>query len=283
MPIYILVGPAAALIGIVSIFFVMRNRSTQKKSMYSSRRAQIERKVHAQRQRTLAPRGRGDKPPTAAEIAAAAPAAPSTPIYEAPPRQAWEAPAAPPPAYTAPAAPPAPAYEPPPAPSFEPAAEPSPFTAAPAEAPSSPEWATPAPGEPAWNPAPAPPMSAPAPDFTTPAPAPAPDYLTPRPAEPTVTAPAPAGGGASWEVVGGGQTAPAEPAAAGKQGGDQATGSSWQLSSGGQPTEGAEDGEEEAVKKPSAAVAVAQYAVLVVGLVMVLIGVLVMVANSKVT
>jgi hypothetical protein len=36
-------------------------------------------------------------------------------------------------------------------------------------------------------------------------------------------------------------------------------------------------------KKPSAAMALAQYAVLVVGLVMVLIGVLVMVANSKVT
>ena len=36
-------------------------------------------------------------------------------------------------------------------------------------------------------------------------------------------------------------------------------------------------------QKPSAAVGIAQYAVLVVGLVMVLIGVVVMVANSKVT
>jgi hypothetical protein len=42
--------------------------------------------------------------------------------------------------------------------------------------------------------------------------------------------------------------------------------------------------EEEVVKRPSGTlVAVAQYAILVVGLVMVLIGVLVMVANSHVT
>ena len=43
------------------------------------------------------------------------------------------------------------------------------------------------------------------------------------------------------------------------------------------------DGEAVEVKAPGAAMAVAQYAVLVVGLVMVLIGVVVMVANSKVT
>ena len=43
-------------------------------------------------------------------------------------------------------------------------------------------------------------------------------------------------------------------------------------------------GDEEAeVRRPSAIPAIAQYAVLVVGLVMVLIGVLVMVANSHVT
>jgi hypothetical protein len=47
--------------------------------------------------------------------------------------------------------------------------------------------------------------------------------------------------------------------------------------------EAADEGDEEAVRKPSAGMAIAQYAVLVVGLVMVLIGVLVMVANSKVT
>ena len=39
----------------------------------------------------------------------------------------------------------------------------------------------------------------------------------------------------------------------------------------------------EEVKAPSTTMAVAQYAVLVVGLVMILIGVLVMVANQKVT
>jgi hypothetical protein len=54
---------------------------------------------------------------------------------------------------------------------------------------------------------------------------------------------------------------------------------SWQLSSGNAP--GAEADDE--VKKPSATMAIAQYAVLVVGLVMVLIGVLVMVANSHAT
>jgi hypothetical protein len=54
---------------------------------------------------------------------------------------------------------------------------------------------------------------------------------------------------------------------------------SWQLSSGNAP--GAEADDE--VKKPSATMAIAQYAVLVVGLVMVLIGVLVMVANSHTT
>jgi hypothetical protein len=41
------------------------------------------------------------------------------------------------------------------------------------------------------------------------------------------------------------------------------------------------DEEEEGPRKPSAVLAIAQYAVLVVGLVMVLIGVVVMVANSR--
>jgi hypothetical protein len=59
----------------------------------------------------------------------------------------------------------------------------------------------------------------------------------------------------------------------------QATGA-WQLASG---EVAGDDADEDVVKKPSAAVAIAQYAVLVVGLVMVLIGVVVMVANSKVT
>ncbi len=284
MPVYFLVGPAAAVIGIVAIFFVMRNRSTQKKSMYSSRRGQIERKVQAARARTLAPRGHAPKP-SPAEMTAAAPVAPAgQSVYEAPaaqPRQAWEAPAAPPPP---PYTPPAPEYTPPPpppdfaAPAAAAAAPVSPFAepAAPEVPVSQPEWVTPAPSEPAWTPAPAA-----APDFTTPAPA-EPMVSTPAPAaEPVST---PAGGGASWEVVGAGAPAEAAVAAApdrGKKDGNQATGASWQLASGDAPTEG--DDEEDGVRKPGAAMAIAQYAVLVVGLVMVLIGVLVMVANSKVT
>jgi len=51
----------------------------------------------------------------------------------------------------------------------------------------------------------------------------------------------------------------------------------WQLASGEVAGEEPDDG----LRKPSAALAIAQYAVLVVGLVMVLIGVVVMVANSK--
>ena len=61
-----------------------------------------------------------------------------------------------------------------------------------------------------------------------------------------------------------------------KQRGDT---SSWQLASGDAPGEDLDD----EAKAPSSTVAIAQYAVLVVGLVMVLIGVLVMVANSHVT
>jgi len=279
MPVYIFVGPAAALIGIVAIFFVMRNRSTQKKSMYSSRRGQIERKVQAARARTLAPRGRSQKPPTSAEIAAASPMAPpGAPAYEAPaapPRQAWEQPAAPPaPEYAPP--PSAPEYMAPAAPAPAPPAAPFSEPYSPAPAPAQPEWSTPAPSEPAWTPAPAP-----APDFSAPAePAAA--------AEPATPVSTPAGGGASWEVVGGGAAQP-EPASEprGKKGKDepkqqQETGGAWSLSSGQAPGAAGEEGDEE-VKKPSAAMALAQYAVLVVGLVMVLIGVLVMVANSKVT
>src|SRR5712692_2806456 len=51
-------GPLVALIGIVAVVFVMRHRSVQTKSMYSARRGQIERKVRAARQRTLAPTGK---------------------------------------------------------------------------------------------------------------------------------------------------------------------------------------------------------------------------------
>ena len=268
---YLLAGPAVALIGIVAVMFVMRHKSTEKRSMYSSRRSQIEHKVKAARSRTLAPRGRSGRAPTSAEIAAAPPAAP---VYEAPavaPRQAWEVgpatsapafsppPAAGPPAYTPPA------YTPPAAPAqpFKPAET---FTAPPAEAPS---W-TPAPAEPSWTPSPAPPASSPAP---------AQPRVAPQPAA------TPSGGGASWSVVGEGQDATAEepaPKTKGKKKDKQAaaTGSPWQLASGEAATE---EGATEEAKAPNPAMAIAQYAVLVVGLVMVLIGVLVMVANSKVT
>ena len=99
-----------------------------------------------------------------------------------------------------------------------------------------------------------------------------------EPAQPAVTTPA--GGGASWSIVGdskdmSGGAAP-ETTRKGKQGGSSGP---WQLASGEAP--GTES--EEVVKAPSATVAVAQYAILVVGLVMVLIGVLVMIANSHVS
>jgi hypothetical protein len=95
----------------------------------------------------------------------------------------------------------------------------------------------------------------------------------------------PAGEGASWEIVGDAKAATAqEPARKSKDKKKDkqaaATGSAWQLASGEAATE--EDADDE-VKVPNPAMAIAQYAVLVVGLVMVLIGVLVMVANSKVT
>ena len=291
MPAYLLAGPAVALIGIVAIVFVMRHRSTEERSMYSSRRSQIQRKVQAARSRTLAPRGRSGKAPTEAEIAATQVGA--QPAYQAPvaPKQAWEMPATatayvappaePPPAYTPPAyTPPAQPAEPmpAPAPTFEPA------PAAPAT--EEPAW-TPAPAEPAWNPA----------ATSAPAPAPAEPISAPQPVS------TPAGGGASWEIVG--DVAPGQleeqdrgkgkdkekekdknkgkdrqkERAAAAAGGTAA----WSLASGDAAIEpGAED-EGEMVRVPNPAMAIAQYAVLVVGLVMVLIGVLVMVANSKVT
>src|SRR5579859_863296 len=184
MPIYIFAGPAVALIGILSVFFVLRHKSVEKRSMYSSRRSNLERKVKAARQRTLAPRGRSGKAPTEAEIAAAAPMA-AAPVYEAPRTQSWDMPAAPAPVYEPPAA--APAYEAPPPAPFAPA-EPS------TPAPSQPEW-TPAPAEAVWTPAP----SA--------------DNPRPREAEPAAAQPVvPAGEGAAWSIVG--EARPAEEAQA---------------------------------------------------------------------
>src|SRR6478752_5519134 len=72
----LLIGPAVAVIGIVAVFFVMRHKSVEKRSMYSARRSQIEHKVRAARQRTLAPGRRAekaDKGHAFEETAAAAP------------------------------------------------------------------------------------------------------------------------------------------------------------------------------------------------------------------
>jgi hypothetical protein len=277
MPIALIVGPAVALLGILAVVFVMRHKSVEKHSMYSARRSQIEHKVRAARERTLAPHGREEKPapPAAAEAMPPAPpvfeAAPPAPTftyepsaYEPPPAAAppvvqaqeapdsspWEVGPAAPEAPAAPPPPPAPLPPPPPPPAFEyPQPEPEPTYAA---APPSTEQA--------WTPAPAP--SEPLP-----------------PAEPVLTT-TPAGAGASWSVVDDtrGSTAEAEPADK-KKSRKEGPAGSWQLASGDAP--GTES--EEEIKRPSGTVAIAQYAVLVVGLVMVLIGVLVMVANSHST
>src|ERR1700682_2930003 len=55
MPVILLIGPAVAVIGLVAVVFVMRHKSVEKRSMYSARRSQIEHKVRAARQRTMAP------------------------------------------------------------------------------------------------------------------------------------------------------------------------------------------------------------------------------------
>src|SRR5258706_12951217 len=120
---YLLAGPAVALIGIVAVIFVMRHKSTDKRSMYSSRRSRMEHKVKAARSRTLAPHGRSGNAPTDDEIAAAAPVAPA---YQSPvaPRQAWEVgPATSAPAFAPPPAAPAQPFAPPP--SATPVEEPS--------------------------------------------------------------------------------------------------------------------------------------------------------------
>ena len=255
-------GPAAALLGIGAVFWVMRRKAVDKRSMYSARRSQIEHKVRAARQRTLAPHGRTEKADEAA-----APSAGASPFGTQAPVATYEASA----------------YEPPPA------------AAAPVgrgfpEAPSSSPWdvgtAVPSPGQFEAPPvAPAAFEPAPVEEVWTPAPAPAPaETVTPmEPIRPAAAAASPTG----WSVVGDAK----EPAATGgdepkkkkKKGKDReqeaVPGGSWQLASGNAP--GAEADEGDAVMKaPGQAVAIAQYAVLVVGLVAVLIGVLIMVAGS---
>jgi hypothetical protein len=257
----LLIGPAVAVIGIVAVVFVMRHKSVEKHSMYSARRSQIEHKVRAARQRTLGPVKRAEKAAKGQDPVETASATPvltyepsayagppvASPPKKAPPapaQQAWDAGPVTPvdtPAYPAPA----PAYEPPPSPP----AAPSPEYQPPAfEAPvSQPEWT------------PSPPVQA------EPEPA-------AQPAEPVSTS---AGAGATWSVVGETKDSAAVEPVTRKKGSKDAQTGTWSLASGEVVGEGDEEGQ-----RPSAALAIAQYAVLVVGLVMVLIGVVVMVANS---
>jgi hypothetical protein len=270
---YLLAGPLIALVGIGAVFFVLRRKSVDKRSMYSARRSQIEHKVRAARQRTLTPHGHAPKP--AEPEPAAAPAASmdqqpvpqtmvwETPAYEAPPVAPPQAPAA---ASAAPAE--APPWEQPSVPaaapsSFDyPATEPEPFRPAPEPTP------MPAPSEPVWTPAPAP-----MPPAQTVAPA-------ASPAAPSATTTSVGG----WSIV----STEKESAHTGEPSGKNKTkdkggtlSGAWALASGDAPGMEADDG---SARRPSGTImAVAQYAVLVVGLVMVLIGVLVMVANSHVT
>src|SRR5438132_9433961 len=109
--VYLLAGPFVAIVGIAAVFFVLRRKSVDKRSMYSARRSQIEHKVRAARQRTMAPHGHADKP---AEPAPTAPPFEQTKVqptvaYEV---TAYQAPPAAPP-LAAPASKPQHAPEPP--------------------------------------------------------------------------------------------------------------------------------------------------------------------------
>ena len=253
----LLIGPAVAVIGIVAVVFVMRHKAVEKRSMYSARRSQIEHKVRAARQRTLGPGRRAekaDKGHAFEETAAAAPAltyeatAYASPPVAPPPPKSRSAPAQS--AWdSGPVSTPVdtPAYAPPAATPTPPAAAPA-YTPPPFEAPET---------RPEWTPAP--------PTQAEPA---------PRAAEPASTS---SGAGASWSVVGESKgLAEPEPAPKKKGSKDPQTGA-WSLASGEVAGEEADEGP----KKPSAVIAIAQYALLVVGLVTVLIGVVVTVANSR--
>jgi hypothetical protein len=267
-------GPLVVVIGIVSVFFVMRHKRVQDKSMYSARRGQIERKVRAARQRTLAPTSKHAEK----EAQAAAEqtfAAPGMEAKTAVPTATWGPPAA------------APTYAPPPVPAPEmtwdagPAAPPAPAPPPPTFAPSPPAY-TPPPPAPAYTPPP--PPVAPEEEWA-PAAVPPAEPFRPEPASaPSEPVSSPAGGGAAWSIVGDSKAASAEPDTGKKKSKkekqkEQEEGAAWQLSSGLMP--GEEAGEE--IKTPSTALAIAQYAVFGLGLLMVLIGVLVTLANSHVT
>jgi hypothetical protein len=272
-------GPLVAVIGIISVFFVMRHKRVQTKSMYSARRGQIERKVRAARQRTLAPTSKHAEKEGEASAGQSF-AAPGMEAKTAAPTATWGPPAVGPalaqPPLPAPeltwdlgtSAPPAPAPTGPPFAPAEPAYEPSPPTFAPAE--------------PAYTPPPPAPAEEWAPAAIQPV-----EQLRPEPTSAPMESPVstPAGGGAAWSIVGDSKATSAEPEAGkkkskkGKDKEQQAEGAAWQLASGLMP--GDEAGEE--IRTPSTALAIAQYAVFGLGLLMVLIGVLVTLANSHVT
>lgn len=275
MSIALLVGPVAALIGVGAIFFVLRRKSVDKRSMYSARRSQIEHKVRAARQRTLTPQSRAEKAPEAPPEVA--PTSIFTPA-QAPPQVTYE-----PSAYEAPPAAPAPAVKDAPSASpwdlGPPAQAPGQFGATEtAPAPEPPAFAPPAPIEEVWTPAPAaPPAPTPSEPVWTPEPAPPQPVPPVEPVQPSKPAAAPT----AWSVVSeaakeSAETGEAQPKKKGKR---DAGSASWQLASGEAPGMEAD----EVAKTPSPLIAIAQYAILVVGLVMVLIGVFVMIANSKVT
>jgi len=272
---YLAAGPLVAIVGIVAVFFVLRRKSVEKRSMYSARREQIQHKVRAARQRTLTGHGHAEKPPEGA-------AGPASPFAQTQvqPTATYEAPAyEPPPAATPAPPPPSKPQQAPTPPSWETPSAPAPAPSSWDFPPAAPEPFTPAPVEP-FRPAPEPTPMAPSEPAWTPAPKPA-EPLTPGQ---TVAPAASSTSAGSWSIVSTSKDSAvgAEPETRKKGKADRsAAPDSWQLASGEAP--GMEADEPEAKRVSGTVVAVAQYAVLVVGLVMVLIGVLVMVANSHVT
>lgn len=259
MPVLLLVGPFVALIGIGAIFFVLRRKSVDKRSMYSARRSQIEHKVRAARQRTLVQHG---KP----EAHAQAPAGSQ-------PTSIYTPPAAPGATYEPSAYEPPPAAPPPAGRGMQEAPAPSPWDVGPT-APAPSQFAVPEPAqvpEPSFEPAPTEAAWTP----TAAPPEPAMPVEPVRPASPASPA-SPAAAPAAWSVVSeakeSGALAADQPKKKGKKG---ESAGAWQLASGEAP----DDDADEAAKPSGQNVAIAQYAVLVVGLVAVLIGVLIMVAS----
>jgi hypothetical protein len=248
-PIYF-IGPFVAVIGIVSVFFVLRHKSVQTRSMYSSRRSNLERKVRAARTRTLGPEKHVEKEP-AAHGGHGAPGGPAKLTYEpsafegppvapppapmAAPNQTWDVgPTVPPPTMATAAPAPAPPYTPEPPP-------------------------PPPPPEPVWTPSPPEPVA------------------KPLPAAPVEV---PAGAGASWSIVGGESKDVPISETDGKKkkkGKRDAETSAWQLASGEAPGDESED----QATGPNTAMAIAQWAAIALGLLAVLIGIMLMIATSN--